>query len=214
MSMSEQRTSRRKFGTPMTFRKIGLPIKLVRLLLSFLFERQSQYPLVDLSCGRSACFIPSIISVLYWTIPTHPAGEKKCFSTRHVSPFASHLRVDPKLHTRKLDQNNRNRHSLRTSVRGLSLHPQRHQLHSEFRAHVQTRITPTCSTTRGPSQQHHLARAALGHNTAQVVLNKSSRGGDRGVDFMDWVDRFVTSCFPCRSSFCFRSDKRLFTHAD
>jgi hypothetical protein len=76
MSMSEQRTSRRKFGTPTTFRKIGLPIKSVRLLLPFLFERRSQYPLVDLSCGRSACFIPSTILVLSGQIPTHPAGEK------------------------------------------------------------------------------------------------------------------------------------------
>jgi hypothetical protein len=76
MSMSEQRTSRRKFGTPTTFRKIGLPTKSVRLLLSFLFERRSQYPLVDLSCGRSACSIPYMVSVLSGQIPTHPAGEK------------------------------------------------------------------------------------------------------------------------------------------
>lgn len=116
MSMSEQRTSRRKFGIPTTFRKIGLPIK--------------------------------------------------------------------SLHTRKLDQSNRNRHNPRTSVRGLSLHPQQHQLHNELLGHVRTRITLTCSTTRGLSQRRHLARAALGHSTVQVVLNKSSRGGGRGVDFM------------------------------
>jgi len=81
MSMSEQRTSRRKFGTPTTFRKIGLPTKSVRLFLSFLFERRSQYPLVDPPCGRSACFIPSKISVLSGQIPTHSAGENVVYFT-------------------------------------------------------------------------------------------------------------------------------------
>jgi hypothetical protein len=124
-----------------------------------------------------------------WTNSDASGRGKKCCSTRRISPFAFHLRMDPKLHTRKLDQSNRNQHSPRTSVRGLSLHPQRHQLHNEFRGHVQTRITLTCSIIRGLSQQHHLAKAALGHSTAQVVLNKSSRGGGRGVDFMGSEDR-------------------------
>lgn len=194
MSMSEQRTSRRKFGTPTTSRKIGLPIKSVRLLLSYLFKCRSHRPLVDLSCGRSACFIPSMFSVLYGQIPTQLAGEK-CCTTCRISPFAFRLRMDPKRRTRKLDQSNRNRHSPRTSVRGLSSHPQRHQLHSEFRGHAQTRITPTCSTTHGLSQRHHLARAALGRSTAQGVLNKSSRGGSRGVDFMGSEDRLLLFVF-------------------
>jgi hypothetical protein len=124
-----------------------------------------------------------------WTNSDASGRGKKCCSTRRISPFAFHLRMDPKLHTRKLDQSNRNQHSPRTSVRGLSLHPQRHQLHNEFRGHVQTRITLTCSIIRGLSQRHHLAKAALGHSTAQVVLNKSSRGGGRGVDFMGSEDR-------------------------
>ena len=118
----------------------------------------------------------------------HPAGEK-CCSTRHILLFAFHFLMDAKLHTRKLDQSNRNRHSPRTSVRGLSLHPQQHQFHNKLRGHVQTRITLICSTTRGLSQLHHLARAALGHGMAPVVLNKSSRGGSRGVDFMGSEDR-------------------------
>lgn len=83
MSMSEQRTSRRKFGTPTTFRKIGLPIKSVRPLLSFLFERRSQCPLVDLSCGRSACFIPSMFSVLSGFRRIRPG--KICCSTRRIT---------------------------------------------------------------------------------------------------------------------------------
>lgn len=84
MSMSEQRTSRRKSGTPTMFKKIGLPIKLVRLLLLlFLFEPRSQYPLVDLSCGRSACFI--FYMMLSGQIPTHPAGKKMLFNSPYLT---------------------------------------------------------------------------------------------------------------------------------
>jgi hypothetical protein len=127
-----------------------------------------------------------------WTNSDASGRGKKCCSTRRI---AFHLRMDPKPHTRKLDQSNKNRHSPQTSVRGLNLHPQRHQLHNEFRGHVQTRITLTCSTTRGLSQRHLLARAALGHSTAQVVLNKSSRGDDRGADFMGSEDRLQLFVF-------------------
>ena len=189
MSMSEQRTSRRKSGTPTTFRKIGLPIKLVRLLLSFLFELPNSVSSRWSLLWMFRMLHPFMISVLSGKFLTYPAGEKFGCSTRRISPFAFNLRMDPKLPTRKLDQSNRNQHSLRTSVHGLSLHPQRHQLHNKFRGHVYTRITLTSSTTHGLSQRHHLARAALGHNTGQVVSKISSRGGGRGVDFMGWEDR-------------------------
>jgi hypothetical protein len=106
----------------------------------------------------------------------------------------------PKLRTRKLDQSSRNRHSPQTSVRELSLHPQRHQLHNKSRG----QIILTCNTTqtRGLFQRHHLARAGLGHSMARVVLNKSSRGDGRGGDL--WVaGSIITCCFQCRStSFC------------
>ena len=117
----------------------------------------------------------------------------------------------PKLRTRKLDQSSRNRHSPQTSVRELSLHPQRHQLHNKSRG----QIILTCNTTqaRGLFQRHHLARAALGHSMAQVVLNKSSRGDGRGGDL--WVaGSIITCCFQCRStSFC-QTSVCLFAHTD
>jgi hypothetical protein len=95
----------------------------------------------------------------------------------------------PKLHTRKPDQSSRNRHSPQTSVRELSLHPQPPQFHNEPREHVQTRITLTYNTTRGLSQRHHLARAALGRSSAQGALNRSSRGDGRGGDlWVGWID--------------------------
>jgi len=59
-----------------------------------LFERLSQYPLVDFPCARSTWFIPPIISVLFGHILMHPAGEKIFCSTRRISPFACHLRMD------------------------------------------------------------------------------------------------------------------------
>jgi hypothetical protein len=119
-------------------------------------------------------------------ISTHSAGTK--FAVKRIFHFAFSYLDEPKLRTRKLDQSSRNRHSPQASVRELSLHPQRHQFHNERRGRVQTRITLICSTTRGLSQRHHLARAALGRSTAQAVLNKSRRGDGRGGDlWIRWI---------------------------
>ena len=108
----------------------------------------------------------------------------------------------PKPHSRKLDQSNRNRHSPQTSVRELTLHHQRHQLHNESRGRVRMRIILICSITRGLFQRHHLARAALEHSTAQAALNISSRGDGRGGDlWVGWtvynVVAFVRRAFVC-----------------
>lgn len=142
-----------------------------------------------ISCGRSPhAFIPSMISVLSGTIPTHSAGTNfgvECVVSPH---FLSSL-DGPKLHTRKPGRSSKNRHSPQASVHELSLHRQRHQFHNEPRGHVQTRITLTCNTIRGLSQRHHLARAALGRSSAQVALNRSSRGDGRGGDlWVGWID--------------------------
>jgi hypothetical protein len=124
-------------------------------------------------------------------IPTHSAGTK--FAVKLVALLFIFGRT--KLRTRKLDQSSKNLHSPQISVRELNLHPQRHQFHNKSRGHAQTRITLTCSTTRGLSQRHHLARAALGHSTAQVVvLNKSRRGDGRGDDLWIRYDRSFITC--------------------
>ena len=129
-----------------------------------------------------------MISVLSGTIPTHSAATIFGVELVVSQPFLSSL-DGPKLHTRKPGRSSRNRHSPQTSVRELSLHPQRHQFHNEPREHVQTRITLICNTTRGLSQRHHLARAALGRSSVQVALNRSSRGDGRGGDlWVGWID--------------------------
>ena len=94
-------------------------------------------------------------------------------------------------------------------MRELSLHPQRHQLHNKSRG----QIILTCNTTqaRGRFQRHHLARAALGHSMAQVVLNKSSRGDERGDDL--WVaGSIITCCFQCRSTVAFVRRAFVYLH--